>query len=203
MTSAQSESWAQTRSGSAAPPPATPAPLPAPPASAELAVPPAPPLSLIAGLSVPSCALPAATDWRRFLALQPDGCFVAECDGRPAGTTVACIFGQVGWIAMVLVDASFRGRGIATHAWGAGGSLMQNLHFAFAAPNTHILEVPPDYAGLHAEIMDGSFVMRDGYALPPDRPGLGIVLTDEIKNRYPFVPGSGEFNSVPGKILTD
>ena len=35
--------------------------------------------------------------------------------------------------------------------------------------------------------------------LPPDRPGLGIVLTDEIKRRYPFKPGSGEFNSVPGK----
>ena len=30
-------------------------------------------------------------------------------------------------------------------------------------------------------------------------PELGIVLTDEIKNRYPFQPGSGEFNSVPGK----
>jgi hypothetical protein len=26
-------------------------------------------------------------------------------------------------------------------------------------------------------------------------------LTDEIKNRFPFVPGSGEFNSVPGKVL--
>jgi hypothetical protein len=38
---------------------------------------------------------------------------------------------------------------------------------------------------------------------PPEKPGLGIVLTDEIKNKYPFEPGSGEFNSVPGKILVD
>ena len=45
--------------------------------------------------------------------------------------------------------------------------------------------------------------MQDGYVLPPEKPGLGIVLTDEIKNRYPFVEGSGEFNSVPGKILRD
>jgi hypothetical protein len=45
--------------------------------------------------------------------------------------------------------------------------------------------------------------MKDGYATPPDRPGLGIVLTDEIKSRYTFKPGSGEFNSVPGKILKD
>jgi GNAT superfamily N-acetyltransferase len=53
-------------------------------------------------------------DWRRFLAMQPDGCFVAECDGRPVATTVACILGSVGWIAMVLVDKSYRGQGIAT-----------------------------------------------------------------------------------------
>ena len=96
-----------------------------------------------------------------------------------------------------------RGREIATHAWGAGGSLMQNIHAGFAATNTAILEIPPDYAGLHSDVIDGGFVMKDGYATPPDRPGFGIVLTDEIKRRYPFKPGSGEFNSVPGKILKD
>jgi L-alanine-DL-glutamate epimerase-like enolase superfamily enzyme len=96
-----------------------------------------------------------------------------------------------------------RGRKIATHAWGAGGSLMQNVHCGFAAANTCILEVAPDYAGLHSEVIDGGFIMKDGYALPPDRPGLGIVLTDEIRRRYPFKPGSGEYNSVPGKILKE
>jgi len=30
-----------------------------------------------------------------------------------------------------------------------------------------------------------------------------VRLTDEIKAKFPFVPGSGEFNSVPGKILRD
>ncbi len=78
---------------------------------------------------------------------------------------------------------------------------MQNIHCGFAAANTRILEVAPDFAGLHSEVIDGSFVMKDGCALPPERPGLGIQLTDSIKNRYPFVPGSGEFNSVPGKIM--
>jgi ribosomal protein S18 acetylase RimI-like enzyme len=51
-------------------------------------------------------------DWQRFRWLQPDGCFVAEWDGVPAGTTTTCIFGQVAWIAMVLVDESFRRRGL-------------------------------------------------------------------------------------------
>ena len=80
---------------------------------------------------------------------------------------------------------------------------MQNLHCGFACANTTILEIAPAYGGLHRDIIHGSFVMQDGMALPPDRPGLGILLNDEIKNRYPYVPGSGEFNSVPGKILRD
>jgi GNAT superfamily N-acetyltransferase len=53
-------------------------------------------------------------DWRRFLWLQPDGCFVAELHGTPVGTTAAFIFGRVAWVAMVLVDESVRGRGIGT-----------------------------------------------------------------------------------------
>jgi L-alanine-DL-glutamate epimerase-like enolase superfamily enzyme len=94
------------------------------------------------------------------------------------------------------------GRKVATHAWGAGASLMQNVHAGFAAPNTCILEIAPDYAGLHTDLIDGGLIIKDGQVLPPDRPGLGVVLTDEIKRRYPFQPGTGEFNSVPGKILT-
>jgi GNAT superfamily N-acetyltransferase len=53
-------------------------------------------------------------DWRRFLDLQPDGCFVAERGGAVAGTTTTSIFGHVAWIAMVLVDEALRGRGIGS-----------------------------------------------------------------------------------------
>jgi GNAT superfamily N-acetyltransferase len=53
-------------------------------------------------------------DWRRAFDLQPDGCFVAELDGAPAGTAAACVFGPVAWVALVLVDAALRGRGVGT-----------------------------------------------------------------------------------------
>jgi L-alanine-DL-glutamate epimerase-like enolase superfamily enzyme len=91
---------------------------------------------------------------------------------------------------------------IATHSWGAGVAQMQNLHAGFAAPNTLILEIPPAAGPLHTELWGDSLVMRDGYVLPPEAPGLGVCLTDALKARYPFVPGTGEFNSVPGKLLT-
>lgn len=95
-----------------------------------------------------------------------------------------------------------QGRSIATHAWGAGASLMQNVHCGFACPNLRILEMPPAYGPLHSELIGDSLQMKDGYVLRPEKPGLGIELTDETIRRYPFVRGTGEFNSVSGKILT-
>jgi GNAT superfamily N-acetyltransferase len=53
-------------------------------------------------------------DWRRLFALAPDGCFVAECHETSVGTAATCIFGRVGWIAMMLVDEAYRRRGIGT-----------------------------------------------------------------------------------------
>ena len=96
-----------------------------------------------------------------------------------------------------------RGRGVAMHAWGAGPSLMQNVHVGFACPNTLTLEIPPAYGPLHSLIIGDSLQMKDGMVLPPDKPGLGIELTDDIKNRFPFIPGSGEFSTVPGKSQDD
>jgi L-alanine-DL-glutamate epimerase-like enolase superfamily enzyme len=137
--------------------------------------------------------LTAAYEWRVF----------AEQDCFDIGQPDASFTGGLGEFLAVAKMMADRGRKVASHAWGAGASFMQNLHAGFAAPNTCMLEIAPDYAGLHSEMIDGGFVMKDGYALPPDRPGLGVVLTDEIRRRYPFKPGSGEFNSVPGKILKE
>ena len=51
-------------------------------------------------------------DWLRAMALNPDGCFLAESDGVPVATTTTCCFGAIAWVAMVLVDENARNRGI-------------------------------------------------------------------------------------------
>jgi L-alanine-DL-glutamate epimerase-like enolase superfamily enzyme len=138
-------------------------------------------------------------------------CLTAACEWIPfvdagafdIGQPDASYTGGLGEFMRIAALFSASGRAIATHAWGAAGSLMQNIHCGFAAPNTAILEVAPDFGGLHSEILDGAFVMRGGRVLPPEAPGLGIRLTPQIEQRYPFVPGSGEFVSVPGKLLVD
>lgn len=53
-------------------------------------------------------------DWHRFLQLGGEGCFVALWDELPVATASTCIFGSVGWIAMVLVDQDYRHQGLAT-----------------------------------------------------------------------------------------
>jgi galactonate dehydratase len=79
---------------------------------------------------------------------------------------------------------------------------MQNIHGGFACPNTVIMEVAPAFGPLHSELIGDSLQIKNGYVLPPEKPGLGVELTEKTINKYPFVPGTGEFNSVPGKILT-
>jgi ribosomal protein S18 acetylase RimI-like enzyme len=52
-------------------------------------------------------------DWRRFLRMQPQGCFLAQWDGARAGTATTVVYGSdLAWIGMVLVHPEYRRRGI-------------------------------------------------------------------------------------------
>jgi L-alanine-DL-glutamate epimerase-like enolase superfamily enzyme len=137
--------------------------------------------------------LTTLTEFRLFV--ERDALDIAQPDAAFVG----------GMSEFVRIGALFasRNRRVATHAWGAGAAVMQNLHAAFATPNTTIVEIPPAAGELHTAVWGDAFQMRDGYVLPPERPGLGIQLTEEVKERFPFERGSGEFVSVPGKILVD
>ncbi len=60
-------------------------------------------------------------DWRRFLSWESHGCYVAEWEGRPAGTVTTHVHGPaLAWIGMMLVEPGLRRRGVGrallTHA---------------------------------------------------------------------------------------
>ncbi len=94
-----------------------------------------------------------------------------------------------------------RGRHVAPHAWSGGVGVMQNVHAAFACPNTLTVEVPPAAGPLHTELWGDSLQLRGGRVLRPEAPGLGVELTDKTRAAYPFRPGAEEFSSVPGKVM--
>lgn len=137
-------------------------------------------------------ALAGEAEWEPYY----DGCFEI---GQPDAAYV----GGLSHFLKIAGELERRGSRIATHSWAAGGGFMQNIHAGFAAPNTEILEIAPNYGPLHSEIIGESFRMENGRVLPPETYGLGIELPERVRRKYPFVPGSGEFNSVPGKVLCD
>jgi ribosomal protein S18 acetylase RimI-like enzyme len=54
-------------------------------------------------------------DWRGYLSYDPDGCFIAEVRGKPAGTATTIHYGdRFGWIGMVLVHPEYRRLGLGT-----------------------------------------------------------------------------------------
>jgi galactonate dehydratase len=136
--------------------------------------------------------LSAMPEWREYI----------RCGSFRIAQPDASFVGGLREFGRIASEWEKRGNKVATHAWGAGGSLMQNFHAAFAAPNACMLEVPPDFAELHSMVLVEPLPLKDGFIHRPTALGLGIQLTDELKRRFPFQPGSGEFNSVPGKILT-
>ena len=135
--------------------------------------------------------LSAACEWQSFL----------EHDAFRIGQPDASFTAGMDQFMLVASELQARGRQVAPHAWGAGASQMQNIHCGFACQNTVILEVAPAYGPLHSELIGDSLIMKDGNVLRPEKPGLGIELTEATIARFPFLPGSGEFNSVPGKVL--
>jgi GNAT superfamily N-acetyltransferase len=51
-------------------------------------------------------------DWHMLLQVAPAGSFAAVADDRIVGTAIGIDYGTFGWIAMMLVDPAWRGRGI-------------------------------------------------------------------------------------------
>ena len=121
-------------------------------------------------------------DNRAFDIAQPDASYI----GIAAFLDVAAMF-------------AVQEKRVAPHAWSSGAGVMENLHAAFATPNIAILELPPLAGPVHTEVYADGYRFEDGYILPPQAPGLGVRLTDEFKEKYPFVPGTGEWTPVSGK----
>jgi GNAT superfamily N-acetyltransferase len=59
-----------------------------------------------------------AEDWRMLLDIAPAGSFAAVANGRVVGTAIGIDYGRFGWIAMMLVDPAYRGRGLGGRLLG-------------------------------------------------------------------------------------
>lgn len=58
-------------------------------------------------------------DVERCWNLEPDGCFVAESENKPIGHIFSVLFGEIGWIGLLIVNPEKRGMGAGAALMGA------------------------------------------------------------------------------------
>lgn len=78
----------------------------------------------------------------------------------------------------------------APHIFGTGVGFMANMHFIVSTPNAFIMEYDCTLNPLRDELLIEQPKFDDGYIkMVKGLPGLGIKLTDEIINKFPFNEG--------------
>lgn len=61
-----------------------------------------------------------------------------------------------------------------------------NIQLSTCSPNFLILEGVRDWGGFHAEVLKRPIRWEDGYVIPPDEPGLGVELNEEVALAHPY-----------------
>ena len=110
---------------------------------------------------------------------------------RPFLSTSAAIGGGLALEFAFPISGMAQAAGLqfSPHTWSNGIGIMANLHLAAAVPNCPFIEFPYDPPAWPVETRD--FVLTEpvridagGYAVLPDKPGLGIELDEEQCRRY-------------------
>jgi 2-dehydro-3-deoxyphosphogalactonate aldolase len=75
---------------------------------------------------------------------------------------------------------------IAPHLYSGPVLGAANIQLATCSPNFLLLEGILDWGGFHAEILRRPIAWEDGYVIPPDAPGLGVELDEDVALAHPY-----------------
>jgi len=79
---------------------------------------------------------------------------------------------------------------LAPHTWGSAPGLLANLHTIACLSNALIVEYSQAYNPLRQSLLVRPLQFEDGELLLPEVPGLGVDITSEVIERYPYDPKS-------------
>ena len=85
--------------------------------------------------------------------------------------------------------AAHHGLKLYPHSWSNGLMAMAHAHVIAALPNLEILEVCQIQGPLQWSIAAEAPAVIGGQLHLPDRPGLGIELSADVAERYPYIEG--------------
>ncbi len=75
---------------------------------------------------------------------------------------------------------------IAPHLYAGPVEAAASIHLGVSTPNFLIQESLEQMGGFPAQILKVPLVWQDGFLLPPESPGLGVELDDEVVSRHPY-----------------
>ena len=75
---------------------------------------------------------------------------------------------------------------MAPHLYCGPVEAAANIQLAACTPNFLILESIETWTGFHRELLQQPINWQEGYVIPPDNPGLGIELNEEVASRHPY-----------------
>lgn len=73
---------------------------------------------------------------------------------------------------------------IAPHLYNGPVGAAASVQLATATPNFLIQEGIGQWDGFHAEVVEEKLEWRDGYIIPPTKPGLGVTLNREVVSAH-------------------
>lgn len=108
---------------------------------------------------------------------------IAQPDVAHAGGIIEC--------RKIATLAQSRGVEVAFHSWSSSVVLAGNYHLAFTLPNCKVLEYPTWGYPLRDALFSEPLRIEQGDLLPPSAPGLGVELSDEVREEYAYRPEEG------------
>jgi L-alanine-DL-glutamate epimerase-like enolase superfamily enzyme len=106
---------------------------------------------------------------------------------------------DAGWCgiseAYRIAEAAYRyGVDLCPHSWHNGLMGMENAHLVAALPNPRVLEICMHQGPLQWGMIAHPPMMKDGWLVLPERPGLGVELAQDAEQRFPYIEGHYAIN---------
>ena len=73
---------------------------------------------------------------------------------------------------------------VAPHVYGGPVIAAAALQLSLCSPNLLIMEAIERFDGVHAQFVESSFEWRDGHLPPPQGPGLGFNLREDVARQH-------------------
>jgi D-galactarolactone cycloisomerase len=75
---------------------------------------------------------------------------------------------------------------VSFHTWGDGVALAASVHLSAALRDCIVMELDYTYNPLREELLREPFNVQEGYLIPPEKPGLGIELSQDALQKFAF-----------------